>query len=116
MTATTPAVHKCRDIRKVTCGRCNRSWCERCDPCPAALCHWCNGNGKSTAPLGKPTLLASSPTLDGITKIVARFYGGSTITLEDLSDGLWEIHNRNGSIDGVSVELAKGRYRFIRNA
>lgn len=31
----------------VTCGNCNRSWCERCDPAPSAPCHWCHGRGKS---------------------------------------------------------------------
>ncbi len=34
-----------------TCGRCGRSWCFNCDPCPAALCHWCHGRGYSTAPI-----------------------------------------------------------------
>ena len=32
---------------KVTCGNCGHSWCERCDPCPSALCHWCHGRGYS---------------------------------------------------------------------
>lgn len=35
----------------VTCGECGRSWCERCDPAPSALCHWCNGRGHSIAPM-----------------------------------------------------------------
>lgn len=36
----------------VVCGaNSNHSWCERCDPCPAALCHWCHGRGYSIAPL-----------------------------------------------------------------
>ena len=33
----------------VTCGNCGDSWCEHCDPAPAALCHTCNGRGHSTA-------------------------------------------------------------------
>jgi len=36
---------------KVTCGNCEHSWCEKCDPAPAALCHWCHGRGHSIAPL-----------------------------------------------------------------
>lgn len=36
---------------RVTCGACNRSWCERCDPAPGALCHWCHGRGSSQAQL-----------------------------------------------------------------
>ena len=39
----------------VTCGMCDRSWCERCDPAPSALCHWCHGRGYSTAPIDPPT-------------------------------------------------------------
>lgn len=35
----------------VQCGGCGRGWCERCDPCPSALCHYCHGTGKSTAPI-----------------------------------------------------------------
>lgn len=35
----------------VTCGICRRSWCERCDPAPSALCVWCHGRGYSTAPI-----------------------------------------------------------------
>jgi len=36
---------------EVTCGQCGRSWCERCDPAPSAMCHWCNGYGHSEAPI-----------------------------------------------------------------
>lgn len=35
----------------VECGHCTRRWCERCDPSPASLCHWCAGRGYSTAAL-----------------------------------------------------------------
>ena len=37
--------------RKTTCGNCERSWCDRCDPCPSALCPWCSGRGYSIAPV-----------------------------------------------------------------
>lgn len=40
-----------RKPEQATCGNCNRSWCFKCDPCPSAMCHWCNGRGYSTAPL-----------------------------------------------------------------
>ena len=36
---------------RVTCGGCARAWCERCDPAPSALCHWCHGRGWSDAEL-----------------------------------------------------------------
>jgi hypothetical protein len=35
----------------VTCGNCELEWCERCDPCPSALCPKCHGRGYTTAPL-----------------------------------------------------------------
>lgn len=38
----------------VTCGICGRSWCERCDPAPSALCHYCHGRGYSEAPMNRP--------------------------------------------------------------
>jgi hypothetical protein len=38
---------------KATCGNCGNSWCDDCDPTPSALCHWCNGRGYSTAPIGR---------------------------------------------------------------
>ena len=37
------------DKHKVTCGNCERSWCEYCDPAPSALCHFCHGRGHSDA-------------------------------------------------------------------
>ena len=43
-------LHDCETSR-VTCGNCDSSWCEKCDPGPSALCHTCHGRGHSTAPL-----------------------------------------------------------------
>ena len=43
------ATNDCRPRDVVMCGGCGRSWCDRCDPAPSALCHWCNGRGYSTA-------------------------------------------------------------------
>lgn len=34
-----------------TCGICNRTWCEACEPTPSALCPWCHGMGFSKAPV-----------------------------------------------------------------
>lgn len=52
LTMKASCVHPVQD--KATCGNCQRSWCFACDPCPSALCHWCNGRGHSNAPWGKP--------------------------------------------------------------
>ena len=52
------AEHKCNKkyddappSQKATCGICNRSWCDYCDPAPSALCPYCHGVGYSTAPI-----------------------------------------------------------------
>ncbi len=35
--------HEVREI--VTCWGCLNQWCDRCDPAPSALCHYCHGSG-----------------------------------------------------------------------
>lgn len=40
-----------RTPKRVTCGNCGRSWCERCDPAPDPLCVFCHGAGTSSAEL-----------------------------------------------------------------
>jgi hypothetical protein len=45
------------DAGKVTCGANPKHvWCERCDPAPSALCHWCHGRGYSRAVPGGVSL------------------------------------------------------------
>ena len=51
--ALSETAHDC-EASRVTCGNCDSSWCERCDPGPSALCHTCHGRGHSTAPLEMP--------------------------------------------------------------
>lgn len=60
-------------------------------------------------------LYGSSGTLDGITALISRFYGGSQIRLER-GEKEWTIHNSRGQIDGVRVVLRKLRYRFEKVA
>lgn len=64
------AAHQCGDTRRVTCGDCGRSWCESCDPCPSALCHWCHGRGHSTAELPKSVPTAVEQRLDTLVAAV----------------------------------------------
>jgi hypothetical protein len=59
----------------------------------------------------KTTLLGSSPTLEGITKVITAFYMGSTIELVD-DLGCWQVVNKRGVIPGVRVVIKRGRYRF----
>lgn len=51
-------------------------------------------------------LLASSATLEGIQKLIAKYYGGSTITLHPQEDNFWTVH----------IEKRKNRYRFYRTS
>lgn len=55
----------------------------------------------------KYTLMGSSPTRDGIIKLISKFYMGSTIHLEGE-----DVHNRKGKIEGVRVIEKGKRFRF----
>ena len=57
-------------------------------------------------------LLGSAPDLDKIKKMIGQYYYSHNITLKEVSDNEWEIHNAKGKIDDVRVVLVKGRYRF----
>ena len=46
---------ECEAPDRATCGGCGNEWCERCDPAPSALCHWCHGRGYSHARLDRRT-------------------------------------------------------------
>jgi hypothetical protein len=60
----------------------------------------------------KPTLLASSSSLDGIRAAATRYYCGSNVTLFEQPDGTWAVHTGNGK-RSTMVELKRGRYRLI---
>ena len=59
----------------------------------------------------RTTLLASSPTLDGIKSVIAKFYY-SEKELLSLSANEWQIIGKNGALNGVRVVLKGKRYRF----
>lgn len=59
-------------------------------------------------------LLATSNTIEGITKLITSYYCSSSITLTE-SNGQWNINNSKGQIKAVYVELKRNRYRFIRD-
>lgn len=58
-------------------------------------------------------LLASSPTKDGILKLITQFYCGSSISISEVSPDNYIVANSKGKIEGVCVKLSKGRYRFF---
>ena len=59
----------------------------------------------------KTTLLASSPTLDGIKYVIEKFYY-SEKELLPVSTNEWKIIGKNGVLNGVRVVLKNKRYRF----
>lgn len=65
--------------------------------------------------LNEDKLLATSPTIERITKLISDYYYGSTITLEQISDNpeKYDVYNKKGKIDGVYVVKAGNKYKFI---
>ena len=59
----------------------------------------------------KTTLLASSPTLDGIKAVIAKFYH-SEKELLPVAPNEWKIIGKNGPLKYVRVILKGKRYRF----
>lgn len=57
-------------------------------------------------------LLATSPTLEGIVKLIGKYYYSNNISLSELSPGNFTVSNARGVVPGVCVKLVKGRFRF----
>lgn len=57
-------------------------------------------------------LRGTSPTLDGIKKVISKFWYGADITLKDNGDGTFEISNSKGPIKGFIVKKKGKRFRF----
>lgn len=60
----------------------------------------------------KPTVYATSGSLEGIRKRISQFYGGATITLEERGERRWVVKNANGVVPGVEVVNANFRLKF----
>ncbi len=58
------------------------------------------------------TLLASSPTLEGIQTQVSRYYCGSTVTLAPRDENTWTVATGKGVLSSVIVRKVGKRYRF----
>jgi hypothetical protein len=65
---------------------------------------------------GKGGALATSPTKEGITKLISEYYMGSTISLHETENpDEFEVHNLKGKINSVKVVKSKGRFRFVKS-
>jgi len=64
--------------------------------------------------MAKGGLIASSPTKEGIEKLIGDYYYSKNISLKKLDDkDEYEVSNSKGKINGVKVIVKKGRYRFV---
>lgn len=66
----------------------------------------------------KPTLLASSDTLDEIRSAIRDFYCGGSMTLIPVADDAWRlVQTLSGKdMEGVRVVRKRNRYRFEATA
>lgn len=57
-------------------------------------------------------LLAVSSSIEGVIKLISKYFYGSTIILKELSPDVYSIFNKNGLIPSYIVRKVKGRFRF----
>lgn len=55
--------------------------------------------------------LASSNTLEGISQLIAQFYGGERKELREISPGVWQVISAGEPLSTI-VTLRRGRYVF----
>ena len=66
--------------------------------------------------MAKGGLIASSPTKEGIEKLIGDYYYSKNISLKKLDDkDEYEVSNSKGKINGVKVIVKKGRYQFVNS-
>ena len=74
---------------------------------------WEDADGKTMA---KGGVIASSPTKEGIEKLIGDYYYSKNISLKKLDDkDEYEVSNSKGKINGVKVVVKRGRYQFINS-
>jgi DNA repair protein RadC len=74
------------------------------------------GGGVNSYAMGgtMDVVIASSPTLEGIKKLISEYLYGSTITLVQIDDDgeFFEVHNKKG-ITPFYVKLKNNKYQFV---
>jgi hypothetical protein len=66
--------------------------------------------------MAKGGVIASSPTKEGIEKLIGDYYYSKNISLKKLDDkDEYEVSNSKGKINGVKVIVKKGRYQFVES-
>lgn len=62
--------------------------------------------------MNKHTLLASSPTMDGIINMCKKYFYADTVKLLPIAENAWEIETGKGKKTGFIVIQKKHRFRF----
>ena len=77
---------------------------------------YADGGGVNSYAMGgtMDVVIASSPTLEGIKKLISEYLYGSTITLVQIDDDgeFFEVHNKKG-ITPFYVKLKNNKYQFV---
>jgi len=77
---------------------------------------YADGGGVDSYAMGgsMDVIIASSPTLEGIKKLISEYLYGSTITLVQIDDDgeFFEVHNKKG-ITPFYVKLKNNKYQFV---
>ena len=60
----------------------------------------------------KAKLLATSPTLDSMTKLINNYFYSTTFYLEPKNDKEYSVFNKKGLLPDLVVVKKGGRYRF----
>lgn len=57
-------------------------------------------------------VLASSSSLEGITKLISSYFFGSTITLNEISNNIYSVSNKIKLLENYEVIKRKNKYQF----
>jgi hypothetical protein len=61
-------------------------------------------------------VIGSSPTKEGIEKVIGKYYYSSNISLHQRGGtNEYDVHNAKGKVNGVKVVEKKGRYQFVED-
>lgn len=73
-------------------------------------------NWRKTEQMAKGGVIGSSPTKEGIEKVIGKYYYSSSISLHQRGDtNEYDVHNAKGKVNGVKVVEKKGRYQFVED-
>lgn len=63
--------------------------------------------------LSSGRLLGSAPSLDALKKLLKDRWSWDIVEFKPTGDKTWDVYAGKGKVDGLTVELKKGRYRLL---